>query len=143
MRPPALDELGLVPALQQYAQTLRTPDDQPFTVAFDTHDLPVLSAAWEVAAYRIVAAALDNAALHSGGSAATAHLEAADGTLLVEVADDGRAPTERWRPGVGLTSMRERAAELGGTLTIDATHHGWTVRAAIPLPAGKTISPAE
>ena len=97
--------------------------------------MPDLPAAWEVAAYRIVVAALDNAARHSGSGAASACLATDGGSLVVEVRDGGGGePARLWRPGVGISSMRERAAELGGTLTAGPTAGGWSVRAVIPLP---------
>jgi two-component system, NarL family, sensor kinase len=55
--------------------------------------------------------------------------------LLVEVGDDG-AGGQPWRAGVGLLAMRERAAELGGTLTAGPGPHGGLVRACFPLPDG-------
>jgi len=133
MRPPALDELGLVPAVRQQAATLRTSDEQVFAVQIDTASLPPLPAAVEVAAYRIVIEALTNAARHSGGSTATACLSVTDVALLVEVRDHGSG-TDPWTPGVGIASMRERAAELGGALTIEHSDGGTAVRAALPLP---------
>ncbi|RZS91113.1 histidine kinase [Motilibacter rhizosphaerae] len=135
MRPPALDELGLLRALRQHAATLRTADDRPLRVEFEVPGLPELPAAWEVAAYRIVAGALDNTARHSGTDAATVRMSCDGGRLLVEVADTGAAPTG-WSPGVGVSSMRERSAELGGTLRAGPTPEGWLVRSEIPLPVG-------
>jgi signal transduction histidine kinase len=132
MRPPALDELGLVPALRQRAGTARTPDGAPFAVHVEADRLPVLSAAVEVAAYRIAVEALVNAARHSGGGAATAALSVVDRSLIVEVRDVGRR-AGAWVPGVGLASMRERAEELGGRLTAGYSASGGLVRAVLPL----------
>jgi hypothetical protein len=138
MRPPALDELGLLPALQQHAATLRTPDERLLQVRYELGELPPLQAAWEVAVYRIVAGALDNVARHSGADCAAVRIAAADGTLVLEVRDEGRPGPPRAgaaaRPGVGTSSMRERAAELGGTLASGPEGHGWLVRAVLPLP---------
>lgn len=132
MRPPALDELGLVPALQQQAQSLRTADGRPLRVQIDAVDLPPLSAAVEVAAYRIAVEALSNAARHSGADLAEASLRVADGSLIVEVSDHGSTPSP-WTRGVGLSSMRERAAELGGTLDAGYADSGGRVIAVLPL----------
>ncbi|MDQ1669923.1 MAG: hypothetical protein QOE40_1984 [Actinomycetota bacterium] len=132
MRPPALDELGLVPAVRQQAAALHTRDNRSFGVRIEASNLPPLPAAVEVAAYRIVVEALTNAARHSGARTATACLSVVDAALVVEVRDGGFG-AGAWSPGVGITSMRERAAELGGTLTVDHSAGGTVVRAALPL----------
>ena len=138
MRPPALDELGLVPALRQQASGLRRSDGTPLVVTLTapTH-LPSLSAAVEVAAYRIVMEALANVARHTAATAADVHIEAQPGRLSLVVTDprpgarvNGTAP---WRAGVGLTSMRERAAQVGGSLTAGPTDAGGRVEALLPL----------
>jgi signal transduction histidine kinase len=78
--------------------------------------LPPLPAAVEVAAYRIITEAMTNAARHSGASSIQVRLEcAADAILRLEVKDNGGTPGSPWKPGVGLISIRERAAELGGS----------------------------
>lgn len=133
MRPQALDELGLVPAIRQQAAMLRTVDQRPLRVRIHATDLPALSAAVEVAAYRIMVEALTNAARHSGSDVAEASIYAQDGGLVVEVRDP--APDDsRWVAGVGLASMRERTAELGGTFSAGHTSGGGLVRAVLPLP---------
>ncbi|MDP9352102.1 MAG: histidine kinase [Chloroflexota bacterium] len=132
LRPPALDDLGLVPALQklaeQYAYTeLRTSIDAP-------ESLPHLPAAVEVACYRIVQEALTNAVRHSGGRNCRIRLTVSD-VLCIEITDDGSGLSADLRPGVGLRSMRERAEELGGTCVIEPSPTGGTrIRALIPLP---------
>ncbi|WP_109507192.1 sensor histidine kinase [Nocardioides speluncae] len=132
MRPPALDELGLVPALRQQAHSLRTADGRPLRVEVDAADLPPLAAAVEVAAYRIAVEALSNAARHSGADLAEASLRVAEGSLVVEVNDHGATPST-WTRGVGLSSMRERAAELGGSLDAGYADGGGRVVAVLPL----------
>lgn len=133
MRPPALDELGLVPALRQRADHLRTPDGALMSVEVSAPaDLPGLPAAVEVAAYRIAMEALTNAARHSGTDSATLLLTMADGRLSVSVSDPGVAGAE-WTPGVGLASMRERAAAVGGTVEIRRGSDGCRVDALLPL----------
>jgi signal transduction histidine kinase len=115
MRPPALDELGLVPALRQQAVGLRNRDGEPVAVQVTApEEFPDLPAAVEVAAYRIVTEALTNVARHSSSASAAVRLDPAADGLHLEVTDRGRSGV--WRPGVGLSSMRERATELGGTL---------------------------
>jgi signal transduction histidine kinase len=130
LRPPALDELGLASALQeqaaQYSQGgLRVSVHVP-------ERLPPLPAAVEVAAYRIAQEALTNVLRHSRARQCTVCLAIGDG-LRLEIADDGQG-VNGGRPGVGLTSMRERAEELGGACSVAPGEHGGTVvRARLPL----------
>ncbi len=95
------------------------------------HDIPSLGAAVEVAAYRIVVEALSNVARHSTGRTATVMLRADSDRLILRVTDTGSF-TEDWRAGVGMESMRERAAQVGGDLTWDATPGGGRVDAVLP-----------
>ena len=133
MRPPALDELGLMPALRQRATGLRNRAGDAVVVDISAPDvLPALPAAVEVAAYRIVVEALTNIARHSDSPSATVRLVAGAGRLGVEIADRGHGGS--WRPGVGLSSMRERAEELGGTLVAGPGPDGGRVTAQLPLP---------
>ena len=132
MRPPALDELGLVPALRQQATGLRNQEGNDVAVEITApDDFPDLSAAVEVAAYRIVTEALANVARHSDSPSAEVRLSAGTEGLRVEVTDHGRSTG--WIPGVGLSSMRERAEELGGTLAAAPGPDGGRVTALLPL----------
>jgi two-component system, NarL family, sensor kinase len=132
MRPPALDELGLVPALRQQAVGLRNRAGEPVAVDVTApEEFPDLPAAVEVAAYRIVTEALTNVARHSTSASASVRLAPASDGLHVEVTDGGSSGA--WRPGVGLSSMRERAAELGGTLEAGPGPSGGRVAALLPL----------
>jgi two-component system NarL family sensor kinase len=133
MRPPALDELGLVPALRQQATGLRNDAGEPIEVSITSPELPVLPAAVEVAAYRIVAEALANIARHSDSRSAAVRLDLDDARLRLHVTDRGSSGP--WRRGVGLHSMQERATELGGTLTAGPGPEGGTVTAVLPLRA--------
>lgn len=130
LRPPTLDQVGLVEALRQHGQALHGPEGRPMTVRLETEEpLGPLGAGVEVAAYRIAVEALTNAARHSGGTTCEVRLQRQNGALVVEVADDGPRREGAWRPGVGLSSMRERTELLGGTLTAG----GGRVRATLPL----------
>jgi two-component system NarL family sensor kinase len=134
MRPPALDELGLVPALRQQCVGLRASDGRAVRVELLVpEELPLLSAAVEVAAYRIVVEALTNAARHAGTAHVTASLRLEGDSLRLQVDDHGGPSATEWTPGVGLASMLERATELGGTLTAGPTADGGRVSAALPL----------
>lgn len=97
-------------------------------------DLPPLPAAVEVAAYRITQEALANFVRHSQGAICRVSISTTDHALQVEVCDDGQGLPKEVQPGVGLNSMRERAAELGGTCVIAAMPQGGTrVLASLPL----------
>jgi signal transduction histidine kinase len=129
LRPPALDDRGLVGALTQLAETL----DLPVEISAEGVD-EGLPAAVEVAAYRIAAEALNNVARHAGASSVNLRLVAAPDALEVEVVDDGRGIPADAEAGVGLLSLRERAAELGGSTEVTCPGDGGTVvRARLPM----------
>jgi signal transduction histidine kinase len=133
LRPPSLDQVGLEQALRQHARHVIRADGRPLEVDLEvTTPLPVLGAATEVTAYRIVVEALTNAARHSGGDRAAVTLCVDGAALAIEIRDNGR-PERAWSPGVGLTSMRERAEMLGGTVSADADPTGGVVSARLPL----------
>ena len=135
LRPPALDELGLVDALRQRAEQLgRRADGAVVRVRVDVPpDVPALPAAVEVAAYRIATEALTNIARHSQAGSAVVRLTYGDG-FEVSVSDDG--PTSGpWPPGTGLLAMRERVAELGGAFHAGPSPAGGRVHATFPLAA--------
>lgn len=133
MRPPALDELGLVPALRQQAVGLRNRDGNPVAVDMSApSEFPDLPAAVEVAAYRIVTEALTNVARHSTSPSASVRLQPAADGLHLEVTDHG-SRNGAWRPGVGMASMRARATELGGSLEAGPGPSGGRVSALLPL----------
>ncbi|MEZ4503456.1 MAG: sensor histidine kinase [Dehalococcoidia bacterium] len=133
LRPPALDDLGLVGALRQVIDRddptgarIRLQVDEP---------LPALSAAVEAAVFRIVQEALTNIARHAPGATAVVSLRQ-DGpapALLVTVSDDGPGAARDSAAGVGLHSMRERAEELGGTFDFATSATGSNVRVRLPL----------
>ena len=133
LRPPALDELGLVGALREQAARLSAADPR-LSVAVEAPELPPLPAAVEVAAYRIATEALINVSRHARARNCSLTLSLED-RLVVEVADDGSGIGSQ-PAGVGLTSMRERAAELGGRLVSEARPGGGTsISAHLPIEA--------
>jgi two-component system, NarL family, sensor kinase len=133
LRPAALDELGLLGALDEQVDRFGR---QGLTVTVQAPPaLPVLPAAVEVAAYRIVTEALTNVARHAHASRASVTVSVDDGFCL-DVQDDGTASPANghgWRPGMGLVSMAERVAEVGGTLQAGPTPSGGRVQASLPL----------
>ncbi len=133
LRPPALDELGLIPAIREQA-IIYSPYGLNVSVEAP-EEMPPLPAAIEVAAYRIVQEALTNVSRHARASVCRVRISISGG-LEVEITDNGIGLPEGRRVGVGLSSMRERAAELGGTCEIEPIPEGGTrVLARLPLPA--------
>lgn len=120
LRPPALDELGLVGALREAAANYGGSDGHLRMTLNAPETLPVLPAAVEVALYRIAQEAMTNVARHASARNCAVCLghDPDEGVLTLEVCDDGVGLPEGHREGVGLASMRERAAELGGTCEI-------------------------
>lgn len=133
LRPPALDDLGLLGALRQQADQSWRRDGVTLQVTVDApQSVPKMSAAVEVAAYRIATESVTNALRH--GDATTCRITVRfDDSLHLEVQDNGRRKEGTWRPGVGLSSMQERAAEVGGRVTAGPTDRGGRVHAQLPL----------
>ncbi|MEO3781725.1 sensor histidine kinase [Actinocorallia sp. B10E7] len=129
LRPPALDRLGLLGAIQALAADLPEP-----RVDVRCEGLPELSPVHEVTAYRIIQEALTNVRRHAKATSVELRLGEKNGELEITVSDDGRGLPRQPRSGLGLTSMRERASELGGTLTVASRPGGGTVvTARLPL----------
>jgi signal transduction histidine kinase len=134
LRPPALDQLGLVPAVEEYAARLG--ERGALQVSVSAPSMPVLPAAVEVAAYRIATEALTNVARHSGARSTLVAFTVSDAQLRLAVVDDGIGVNGHGSGGVGLAAMAERAAELGGTCSVSARDEGGTaVVAVLPLRA--------
>ncbi len=135
LRPPALDDLGLLEALRAVAQQAAASGPTVHVEAVEP--LPALPAAVEVAAYRIAQEAIANAVRHAQATQITLRLWVAADALHLSVADNGaglgdEAPLHAGS-GVGMRSMAERAAELGGTFALEASADGVTVHATLPL----------
>lgn len=136
LRPAALDELGLPPAIEALVARVSAVEGLTIESAVNV-DGARLGAELETTAYRLVQEALTNVAKHAGAEHASVAVFVAGGRLVVEVADDGRGfDAEAATSGFGIAGMRERVALSGGQLTIDPTASGTTVRAAIPLSGG-------
>ncbi|MFJ6617705.1 histidine kinase [Kitasatospora sp. NPDC091335] len=136
--PTALGDYGLSRALGRLAETFSGPD-LVVSTRLEPDPLPALPAAVEVAVYRITAEALNNVLRHARASSATVVVRVDAGRLELDVEDDGTGAGHGLpaQPGVGLRSMSERAAEIGGSCTVDALGHGTRVHAVLPRrPAG-------
>jgi signal transduction histidine kinase len=130
LRPPALDQLGLLSAIREQASQYQVNGLQVTVSAPET--LPSLPAAVEVAAYRIIQEALTNVARHAQAKTCTVAL-AINRDLEIAVSDDGIGLPKTHKAGVGLSSMRERAEEIGGTCVIESTGNGTRVFAKLPI----------
>jgi signal transduction histidine kinase len=134
LRPPALDELGLAGAVREQAARL---EGQAAGLSIAMHipggDLDGLPAAVEVAAYRIIIEAVTNVVRHARARRCQIRIQSGQ-DLRLEVCDDGAGLPDGWRAGVGITAMRERAAELGGELAIaPASPRGTRITARLPV----------
>jgi two-component system NarL family sensor kinase len=134
LRPPALDELGLVGALRQQAIRFSIDPQGVDVVVTAPPDLPALPAAVEVAAYRIGQEALENVRKHAQARTCEVSVELDAGRLRLEVRDDGQGLGPDAGTGVGLVAMRERAAELGGTCSVESSAAGTWVQVTLPVP---------
>jgi len=141
LHPPLLDDLGLVSALKEYVggfterSTIETTLDSPT-------NFPRLPQTVETALFRITQESLSNVQRHSAAKCATVVLRLAPSSILLEITDFGtgmnlarNGPSHKPRPrlGVGILGMRERMIQLGGTLDLNSSEGGTTVRATIPL----------
>ncbi|HEY5573990.1 MAG TPA: histidine kinase, partial [Anaerolineales bacterium] len=135
LRPPALDDLGLVGAIREILAGY-----QRSGVSFHfqaTEDMPPLPAAVEVATYRIIQEAATNVIRHAKAKSCSVRINYHNldegSELRLVIADDGIGLQKERHNGVGLNSMRERAAELGGDFKIASLGEGGT-RVSVRLP---------
>ncbi|MEV4433133.1 histidine kinase [Streptomyces sp. NPDC049555] len=136
LAPAALDRGGLGGALRQLADRFR--HRLEVDVRFAPDPLPALPAAVEVAVYLIGGEALNNVVRHAGARAVVLAVRVVPDEVTIEVRDDGRGPPQDPpRTGVGIGSLQERAAELGGRFTLEPGEAGGAVaRASFPPVAG-------
>jgi len=138
LRPPSLDELGLVDAIRERAAHYAISREADLASGLHIEveapeQLPPLPAAVEVAAYRIVQEALTNVVRHAHAHSCSIHL-VLDELLTVEICDNGVGIAADQHAGVGMQSMHERATELGGTCIVEPLGTGGTrVLARLPL----------
>jgi two-component system sensor histidine kinase UhpB len=137
LRPPALDELGLIPAIESHVRSIRAITEIDLSLDADG-DVACLPPEAELAVYRIVQEALSNVVRHSGATRAAVRVAREPDRLVVTVEDDGHGfnvPEVRAAGrGLGLFGMGERAAYLGGRVDVQSTPGtGTRVRAEIPL----------
>ncbi len=137
LAPPDLSAGGLVGSLRSYAVLAGKTHGVPVQVT--AGELPPLDPHLETVLYRVAQEALQNALRHARASRVCVCLTAARRQVVLEVADDGAGfDTSAQQEGLGLPSMRERAASAAATLTIESSGRGTKVRMAVPVPAGRS-----
>jgi len=143
LHPPLLDELGLASAVKEYAEGFGSRSGIQLEVAISP-GFGRLPQETETALFRIVQESLSNIQRHSSSRTARIRLDGSQNEVILEVSDQGlgmsQASGQRLnepgaRFGVGIVGMRERMAQLGGTLEIESGGAGTTVRATLPLKA--------
>ena len=129
LRPPMLDELGLIGAIQSLGLL-----DDHLQLELDVPDpMPPLSAATEVALYRIVTEAVHNVAKHADATVCAIRITLDPGALSLTITDNGRGLPAGYSSGIGHESMAERAAELGGTFSLlPAAPSGTCIEVRLP-----------
>ena len=148
LHPPVLDELGLVTAVKEYAHGFSERSGIKLDLEIQP-DFARISQDAETALFRIVQESLSNIQRHSGSLTGLIRLRSEHGQVQLEVSDAGCGigsdPANEddrgeraSRLGVGILGMRERMAQLGGTLQVVSSPSGTTVKATIPITLGTT-----
>jgi signal transduction histidine kinase len=140
LAPPEISEGGLAESLRKYA--LLAGKAHGIRVSFTAGDLPPLGADREAALYRVAQEALHNALRHSGATEVRMTVCGTARRVTLEVADHGRGfVPELASGGLGLPSLRERAAAAGASLTIgSAPGRGTTVRLVMPVERARAAN---
>jgi signal transduction histidine kinase len=132
LRPPTLDQLGLVSAIREHVHILGTENDLQISVV-GPETLPALPAAIEVAAYCVVVEGITNVVKHANAPRCYVGI-CLSGDLHLVIADDGIGLPDHYMAGVGLASMRERVAELSGSFAISSqVGQGTRIEVSLPL----------
>jgi len=134
LRPSALDDLGLVPAVRALAEDFARRAQVQVNLDID-EGLRAAEPDVQVAIYRVIQEGLTNVARHAAARTVNVRLGNGDGRVELHIDDDGRGFANEPTPHLGLLGMRERVAELGGTLHI-AGAPGRGVQLAVSLPVG-------
>ncbi|MEI6084099.1 MAG: GAF domain-containing protein [Verrucomicrobiota bacterium] len=152
LHPPMLDEYGLPRALEWYLEGFSKRSGVQIDLQVQP-EIGRLPEATEMALFRIVQESLTNIRRHSGSHHAAIQLTRANGTVTLDIMDDGHgfreSRSERDEPpslfnlGVGITGMRERLRQLGGQLNIESTPTGTRVHATVPVTTREGEAPAE
>lgn len=147
LHPPLLEALGLSSAINWYIDGFT--ERSGIGVSAQVPPLPRFAPSAELTLFRVLQECLTNIHRHSGSKTATVKVEASERSLALEICDQGKgipaATLRGWfrntqRSGVGISGMRERLNDLGGTFEINSSEKGTTVRATIPLREEATAS---
>jgi signal transduction histidine kinase len=136
LRPPILDDEGLVAAVRERVGAAA--GDPPVVEVIDEVGDDTMPAAVELAALRIAQEAVKNVRTHAAATQCTVKLTRTPDALTVRVADDGVGLRPDARRGVGLRSIEERAAELGGRLELASGSGGTTLEVLLPCRGGSS-----
>lgn len=150
LHPPLLDEVGLMPAIRSYADGVTERSNVKVTVDLSP-EIGRLAPNLEISVFRIVQECLTNVYRHSGSETAHIKIWPSEKLLTVQVSDAGKGiPPEKRismflgaNQGVGLSGMRERVRELGGTLEIQSSESGTSITAALPLVSAVAIGASD
>jgi two-component system, NarL family, sensor kinase len=134
LRPPALDDLGLLGAIREHANSMARRPGSILVILEAPHELPALPAAVEVALYRIAVEALTNVERHAHATRCTVEIRV-DDSIELTVEDDG-VGIDGQGLGLGLSSMQERVSELNGSWSLEPRQpRGTRLRACLPVGA--------
>ena len=147
LHPPLLDENGLSQAILWYIQGLM--ERGGLNIDFDiSEDFGRLPADLELAIFRVVQESLTNIHRHSGSKTAKIRLSHTNGTILLEIQDQGKgisaeklADLRAQRSGVGITGIRERIRQFKGEMDIQSNGSGATIVVRLPMPAAPESEP--
>jgi signal transduction histidine kinase len=142
LRPAALDELGLLTAIEALLDRHREQSgfelDGELELPSSSRGEARLGEDLEMAVYRLLQEALSNVAKHAGANHVRVSVTESDGELRIEVQDDGGGfDPDMSTDGFGLAGMHERVGLAGGTLSIDSSEQGTLLRARLPTPQGE------
>jgi len=132
LHPPLLEEFGLASAIRFYVEEFALRSEIDVNLEMPPN-FKRLDSSVELPLFRVLQECLTNIHRHSESKTATVKVEADERKVSLEVSDQGKGFAKGDRSGVGISGMRERLNDLGGTLEIESTDRGTTVRAAIPL----------
>jgi PAS domain S-box-containing protein len=138
LHPPLLEELGLASAAQWYVEGFAARSGIQVDLEIPK-ELERLGNDVELVLFRILQEALTNIHRHSGSKTAIIQIGADAQGVSLDVQDHGKGngglPSGEFKPGIGITGMRERVKDLSGTLEISCDERGTRVRAVLPLAA--------